>query len=162
MIAVSPWFSTHFNSKNWVFICEQLITDRWNQMLTMQPALIEIISWNGKSSSNSELNRSLIKAQTLANHTTSVQRNLIIPMMALHNGQMVFLTTGGALFPNHISLRTKQALLHHQLHKISSYIGTDQRRRVSLVQMTLWVRPMASNIWPTRFLSQLSSKAQQH
>ncbi|PQE29288.1 alpha-13-glucanase mutanase protein [Rutstroemia sp. NJR-2017a BBW] len=46
MAPVSPWFSTHFNSKNWVFICEELITDRWNQMLTMQPALIEIISWN--------------------------------------------------------------------------------------------------------------------
>ncbi|PQE27415.1 Glycoside hydrolase family 71 protein [Rutstroemia sp. NJR-2017a BVV2] len=46
MAPVSPWFSTHFNSKNWVFISEELITDRWNQMLTMQPALIEIISWN--------------------------------------------------------------------------------------------------------------------
>ncbi|KAM0160862.1 hypothetical protein ACHAQE_004456 [Botrytis cinerea] len=47
MAPVSPWFSTHFNSKNWVFISEELITDRWNQMLAMQPALIEIISWNG-------------------------------------------------------------------------------------------------------------------
>lgn len=47
-LAVSPWFSTHFNSKNWVFISEELITDRWNQMLAMKPALIEIISWNGK------------------------------------------------------------------------------------------------------------------
>ncbi|KAF7956672.1 hypothetical protein EAE96_004005 [Botrytis aclada] len=46
MAPVSPWFSTHFNSKNWVFISEELITDRWNQMLAMQPALIEIISWN--------------------------------------------------------------------------------------------------------------------
>ncbi|KZV99064.1 hypothetical protein EXIGLDRAFT_726537 [Exidia glandulosa HHB12029] len=43
---VSPWFSTHFNSKNWVFICEQLITDRWKQMLDLKPALIEIITWN--------------------------------------------------------------------------------------------------------------------
>ncbi|KAF7931660.1 uncharacterized protein EAE98_004396 [Botrytis deweyae] len=46
MAPVSPWFSTHFNSKNWVFISEELITDRWNQMLAMKPALIEIISWN--------------------------------------------------------------------------------------------------------------------
>jgi glucan endo-1,3-alpha-glucosidase len=43
---VSPWFSTHFNSKNWVFVCEQLITDRWNQILALQPQLVEIISWN--------------------------------------------------------------------------------------------------------------------
>jgi glucan endo-1,3-alpha-glucosidase len=46
--AVSPWFSTHFNSKNWVFICEELITDRWNEMLSLQPELIEIVTWNGK------------------------------------------------------------------------------------------------------------------
>ncbi|EJD48060.1 hypothetical protein AURDEDRAFT_86471 [Auricularia subglabra TFB-10046 SS5] len=43
---VSPWFFTHFNSKNWVFICEQLITDRWEQMLALKPGLIEIITWN--------------------------------------------------------------------------------------------------------------------
>jgi glucan endo-1,3-alpha-glucosidase len=46
MAPVSPWFSTHFNSKNWVFICEELITDRWEQMLAMQPELIEIVTWN--------------------------------------------------------------------------------------------------------------------
>ncbi|KAK1144216.1 hypothetical protein N8T08_005629 [Aspergillus melleus] len=46
MAPVSPWFSTHFNSKNWVFICEDLITVRWEQMLKMKPQLIEIISWN--------------------------------------------------------------------------------------------------------------------
>ena len=51
-IAVSPWFSTHFPWKNWVFVCEQLITDRWEQMLTMQPELIQIASWNGASSSH--------------------------------------------------------------------------------------------------------------
>jgi glucan endo-1,3-alpha-glucosidase len=49
--AVSPWFSTHFNTKNWVFICEEQITIRWQQMLEMQPELIEIISWNGTSQS---------------------------------------------------------------------------------------------------------------
>jgi glucan endo-1,3-alpha-glucosidase len=46
--AVSPWFATHYNTKNWVFICENLPTLRWEQMLSMQPDLIEIISWNGK------------------------------------------------------------------------------------------------------------------
>jgi glucan endo-1,3-alpha-glucosidase len=47
--AVSPWFSTHFNTKNWVFICEDLPTRRWDEILTMQPDLVEIITWNGKS-----------------------------------------------------------------------------------------------------------------
>ncbi|KAJ5478790.1 hypothetical protein N7530_004299 [Penicillium desertorum] len=44
--AVSPWFSTHFNTKNWVFVCENLPTLRWEQMLSLQPDLIEIITWN--------------------------------------------------------------------------------------------------------------------
>ncbi|KAL4912482.1 glycoside hydrolase [Aspergillus aurantiobrunneus] len=46
MAPVSPWFSTHFNTKNWVFICEEQPQLRWQQMLEMQPGLIEIISWN--------------------------------------------------------------------------------------------------------------------
>ncbi|KAF3158433.1 hypothetical protein TWF106_002602 [Orbilia oligospora] len=46
MMPVSPWFSTHFNSKNWVFVCEHLITERWKQVLQLNPALIEIITWN--------------------------------------------------------------------------------------------------------------------
>jgi glucan endo-1,3-alpha-glucosidase len=46
--AVSPWFSTHFNTKNWVFICEEQPTIRWEQMLAMKPELIEIITWNGE------------------------------------------------------------------------------------------------------------------
>ncbi|KAJ5164469.1 uncharacterized protein N7500_006299 [Penicillium coprophilum] len=46
MAPVSPWFSTHFNVKNWVFVCENLPTLRWEQMLSLQPDLIEIISWN--------------------------------------------------------------------------------------------------------------------
>ncbi|KXH27684.1 mutanase [Colletotrichum nymphaeae SA-01] len=46
MAPVSPWFSTHFNTKNWVFITEEQPTIRWEQMLAMKPALIEIISWN--------------------------------------------------------------------------------------------------------------------
>ncbi|KAJ7050679.1 glycoside hydrolase family 71 protein [Mycena amicta] len=46
MMPVSPWFSTHFPSKNWVFIAEQLITDRWPQVLEIQPALVELVTWN--------------------------------------------------------------------------------------------------------------------
>ncbi|KAK7039500.1 glycosyl hydrolase family 71-domain-containing protein [Favolaschia claudopus] len=46
MMPVSPWFSTHFGSKNWVFIAEQLITDRWPQVLSIQPELVEIVTWN--------------------------------------------------------------------------------------------------------------------
>ncbi|OAA32413.1 glycoside hydrolase family 71 protein [Moelleriella libera RCEF 2490] len=46
MAPVSPWFFTHFNSKNWVFICEEQPTIRWQQMLDMKPALVEIVSWN--------------------------------------------------------------------------------------------------------------------
>lgn len=45
--AVSPWFSTHFNTKNWVFICEEQPVRRWQQILDMKPALVEIITWNG-------------------------------------------------------------------------------------------------------------------
>ncbi|VUC31218.1 unnamed protein product [Clonostachys rosea] len=46
MAPVSPWFFTHFNTKNWVFICEEQPTHRWEMMLEMKPALVEIISWN--------------------------------------------------------------------------------------------------------------------
>lgn len=55
ILAVSPWFSTHFNTKNWVFICEDQPQLRWQQMLEMKPALVEIISWNGKLSTTSPL-----------------------------------------------------------------------------------------------------------
>ncbi|KAI0518276.1 glycoside hydrolase family 71 protein [Xylaria bambusicola] len=46
MAPVSPWFFTHFNTKNWVFICEDQPTRRWEQMLTLKPALVEIVTWN--------------------------------------------------------------------------------------------------------------------
>ncbi|CAI7644732.1 unnamed protein product [Penicillium glandicola] len=49
MAPVSPWFSTHFNTKNWVFVCENLPTLRWEQMLSLKPDLIEIITWNGNT-----------------------------------------------------------------------------------------------------------------
>ncbi|KAI1267335.1 glycoside hydrolase family 71 protein [Xylariaceae sp. FL1019] len=46
MAPVSPWFFTHFNTKNWVFICEEQPTIRWEQMLSLKPELVEIITWN--------------------------------------------------------------------------------------------------------------------
>ncbi|GAW26498.1 putative glycoside hydrolase family 71 protein [Rosellinia necatrix] len=46
MAPVSPWFFTHFNTKNWVFICEDQPTLRWEQMLQLKPAIVEIVTWN--------------------------------------------------------------------------------------------------------------------
>ena len=49
--AVSPWFSTHFGpevsySKNWVFPGDLLWHRRWEDILTLQPQFIEIVTWN--------------------------------------------------------------------------------------------------------------------
>ncbi|KAI0974728.1 glycoside hydrolase family 71 protein [Xylaria arbuscula] len=46
MAPVSPWFFTHFNTKNWVFICEDLPNRRWEEMLALKPDLVEIVTWN--------------------------------------------------------------------------------------------------------------------
>ncbi|KAJ3498334.1 hypothetical protein NLG97_g1206 [Lecanicillium saksenae] len=46
MAPVSPWFFTHFNTKNWAFICEDQPTRRWEQILQMKPELVEILTWN--------------------------------------------------------------------------------------------------------------------
>ncbi|KAK3349500.1 glycoside hydrolase family 71 protein [Lasiosphaeria hispida] len=48
---VSPWFSTHYGpevsySKNWIFPAELQWYDRWNEILTLGPQYIEIITWN--------------------------------------------------------------------------------------------------------------------
>jgi hypothetical protein len=48
---VSPWFSTHFGpevpySKNWVFPGDDLWFTRWNEILTLKPQFIEIVTWN--------------------------------------------------------------------------------------------------------------------
>ncbi|KAJ5637803.1 alpha-1-3-glucanase/mutanase [Penicillium lividum] len=48
---VSPWFSTHFGpevsySKNWVFPSDLLWYNRWNDVLTLGPRFIEILTWN--------------------------------------------------------------------------------------------------------------------
>ncbi|KAJ6458356.1 putative alpha-1,3-glucanase/mutanase [Mycena vitilis] len=47
----SPWFSTHYGpevsySKNWVFPGDLLWYNRWNDLLTLGPTFIEIITWN--------------------------------------------------------------------------------------------------------------------
>ncbi|KAH8891826.1 hypothetical protein GQ53DRAFT_137907 [Thozetella sp. PMI_491] len=48
---VSPWFSTHFGkevdySKNWVFPGDLLWHHRWEEILTLKPDYIEIVTWN--------------------------------------------------------------------------------------------------------------------
>ncbi|ORX98242.1 glycosyl hydrolase family 71-domain-containing protein [Clohesyomyces aquaticus] len=48
---VSPWFSTHYGpevsySKNWVFPCDLLWYNRWNEILELSPRFVEIITWN--------------------------------------------------------------------------------------------------------------------
>ncbi|CAG8958787.1 hypothetical protein HYFRA_00011737 [Hymenoscyphus fraxineus] len=48
---VSPWFNTHYGpevpySKNWVFPSDLLWYNRWNEILTLSPQFLEIISWN--------------------------------------------------------------------------------------------------------------------
>ena len=51
MAPVSPWFSTHYGDwvsypKNWVFESNDLWFTRWNEILTLGPRFIEIITWN--------------------------------------------------------------------------------------------------------------------
>ncbi|KAK5082398.1 hypothetical protein LTR05_007545 [Lithohypha guttulata] len=51
MAPVSPWFFTHFGrevsyAKNWLFPGDLLWFDRWQQLLTLQPRFVEIVSWN--------------------------------------------------------------------------------------------------------------------
>lgn len=48
---VSPWFSTHYGaevsySKNFVFPSDLLWFERWNQILSLAPQYVEIITWN--------------------------------------------------------------------------------------------------------------------
>ncbi|KAH7084417.1 alpha-1,3-glucanase-like protein [Paraphoma chrysanthemicola] len=51
MAPVSPWFSTHYGEwvsyrKNWVFQSNDLWFTRWNEILTLGPRFIEIVTWN--------------------------------------------------------------------------------------------------------------------
>ncbi len=48
MMPVSPWFFTNLPGygKNWVWRGDDLWYDRWQQVLEIQPELVEIITWN--------------------------------------------------------------------------------------------------------------------
>lgn len=46
MATVSPWFFTHFSSKNYIYRSEDTWPTRWKQMLDLQPDFLQIISWN--------------------------------------------------------------------------------------------------------------------
>ncbi|KAJ7599592.1 glycoside hydrolase [Mycena floridula] len=50
MAGVSPWFFTHYNpqtfDKNWLYLSDTLLIDRWNQILNLQPQIVELITWN--------------------------------------------------------------------------------------------------------------------
>ena len=67
MAGASPWFFTHYGAdtwnkvspasasfahdltlgqQNWLFKSDTLWTDRWDQLLTLAPQFVEIITWN--------------------------------------------------------------------------------------------------------------------
>lgn len=48
MMPVSPWFYTNLPGygKNWVWNGDNLWYDRWQQVLSLKPEFVEIISWN--------------------------------------------------------------------------------------------------------------------
>ncbi|KAJ7238156.1 glycoside hydrolase [Mycena rebaudengoi] len=50
MAGVSPWFFTPYSpqtfNKNWLFLSDTLLIDRWNEILNLQPQLVELITWN--------------------------------------------------------------------------------------------------------------------
>ncbi|KAI5249601.1 glycoside hydrolase [Aureobasidium subglaciale] len=48
MMPVSPWFYTNLPgyNKNWLWRGDDLWYDRWNQVMSIQPEFVEIITWN--------------------------------------------------------------------------------------------------------------------
>ncbi|KAH8914174.1 carbohydrate-binding module family 20 protein, partial [Atractiella rhizophila] len=50
MMPVSPWFYTHYGAdtynKNWIFYSDWLWNTRWDQVLSVGPQFVEIITWN--------------------------------------------------------------------------------------------------------------------
>lgn len=48
MMPVSPWFYTNLPNwgKNWLWRGDDLWNDRWQDIVRMQPALVQILSWN--------------------------------------------------------------------------------------------------------------------
>jgi glucan endo-1,3-alpha-glucosidase len=47
MAGVSPCFFSHFAWKNWVYPDAGLLVRRFQELIELQPDLIQIISWNG-------------------------------------------------------------------------------------------------------------------
>ncbi|MCJ1475766.1 hypothetical protein MMC13_004430 [Lambiella insularis] len=46
MMGVSPWFYTNLPSKNWLWRGDNLWYDRWQQVLEVDPDMVEILTWN--------------------------------------------------------------------------------------------------------------------
>ncbi|WEW56046.1 vacuolar aminopeptidase 1 [Emydomyces testavorans] len=48
MMPISPWFYTNLPqwNKNWLWRGDDLWHDRWQQIIELQPALVQIITWN--------------------------------------------------------------------------------------------------------------------
>lgn len=56
MAPVSPWFFTHLSTstdfqntgKNWLFVSEDLLFTRWEQILAFdnRPQIVELVTWN--------------------------------------------------------------------------------------------------------------------
>ncbi|MCJ1394120.1 hypothetical protein MMC18_006998 [Xylographa bjoerkii] len=46
MMGVSPWFYTNLPYKNWLWRGDNLWHDRWQQVLEVQPEIVEILTWN--------------------------------------------------------------------------------------------------------------------
>jgi glucan endo-1,3-alpha-glucosidase len=53
MAPLAPWFYTRVWgsgwSKNWIFGSEKLLPERWQQIVSLQPDFVEIITWNDYS-----------------------------------------------------------------------------------------------------------------
>lgn len=52
MMPISPWFYTNLESKNWLWRADSLWHLSWEEAVKLQPAMIEILTWNdwGESS----------------------------------------------------------------------------------------------------------------
>ena len=48
MMAVSPWFFTNLPqwNKNWLWRGDDLWFDRWEEVISIQPEFVQIITWN--------------------------------------------------------------------------------------------------------------------
>lgn len=56
MAPLAPWFYSHVWGqgwyKNWIYGSEQLLPRRWQQIISLQPDFVEIITWNDYSESS--------------------------------------------------------------------------------------------------------------